>query len=132
MTTKQNEPFTTHVTTHLPESVRQAVEAMREKKGTDVVILDFRETEVFTDFFVVCSGQHVRQVKAIADSVAEHMRTQAIKPTHVEGYNRADWVLMDFFDFVVHIFTPETRSFYSLERLWASGKCLYVDNDKLG
>ncbi|MEE3104953.1 MAG: ribosome silencing factor [Acidobacteriota bacterium] len=132
MTTKQNEPFTTHATTHLPESVRQAVEAMRDKKGTDVVILDFRGTEVFTDFFVVCSGQHVRQVKAIADSVAEHMRTQAIKPTHVEGYNRADWVLMDFFDFVVHIFTPETRSFYSLERLWASGKCLYVDNDKAG
>ncbi|HBO91044.1 MAG TPA: ribosome silencing factor [Acidobacteria bacterium] len=132
MPTKQNEPFITNATTHLPESVRRAVKAMHDKKGTDVVILDFRGTEVFTDFFVMCSGQHVRQVKAIADSVATHMRTQAIKPTHVEGYNRADWVLMDFFDFVVHIFTPETRSFYSLERLWASGKRLCVDNDKAG
>lgn len=102
----------------LPGDVAEAVQAALTKKATDVVVLDLRGTPAFTDFFVLCSGTNTRQVKAIADSVEESLRAAKIRPSHVEGYDRAEWVLMDFFSFIVHVFTPQTREFYALERLW--------------
>ena len=102
----------------LPADVAAAVRAALDKKATDVVVLDLRHTPAFTDFFVLCSGASQRQVKAIADSVEEALRAAKIRPSHIEGYDRAEWVLMDFFSFIVHVFTPPTREFYALERLW--------------
>ena len=102
----------------LPGDVAEAVRAALTKKATDVVVLDLRGTPAFTDFFVLCSGTSTRQVKAIADSVEETLRAAKLRPSHVEGYERAEWVLMDFFSFIVHVFTPPTREFYALERLW--------------
>jgi ribosome-associated protein len=110
----------------LSSDVRKAVEAALEKKALDVVVLDLRHTPAFTDYFVLCSGQNQRQVKAIADAIEESLRAARIRPAHVEGYDRADWVLMDFFTFIVHVFTPQTREFYSLERLWGDAERIDV------
>ena len=106
--------------------VGKAVRAALEKKAADVVVLDLRKTPAFTDFFVLCSGQNPRQVKAIADAVEEAMRAAKIKPAHVEGYDRAEWILIDYFDFIFHVFTPATREFYALERLWGDAERIEV------
>src|SRR5262245_63139205 len=84
----------------LTSEVTRAVRAALGKKATDVVVLDLRHTPAFTDFFVLCSGQNARQIKAIADNIEEALRAARIRPSHVEGYDRADWVLMDFFSFI--------------------------------
>ncbi len=111
----------------LPSQVLQAVRAAEDKQARDLVVLDLREVAGFTDFFVICSGQSQRQVKAIADAVEETLRkATATKPSHVEGYERADWVLLDYFDFIVHVFTPAMREFYGLERLWGSAPQIAV------
>ena len=109
----------------LPADVLRAVRAGLDKKAQDVVVLDLRGTPAFTDFFVLCSGLNQRQVKAIADAVEESLRAMHVRPAHVEGYDRAEWVLMDFFSFIVHVFTPQTRAFYGLERLW--GDAVRID-----
>jgi ribosome-associated protein len=106
----------------LTSEVGEAVRAALDKKASDVVILDLRNTPAFTDFFVLCSGQSTRQVKAIADGVEETLRAVKVRPAHVEGYDRAEWILMDYFTFIVHVFTPQTRAFYSLERLWGNAE----------
>ena len=111
----------------LPADVTRAVRAALDKKATKVVVLDLRKTPAFTDFFVLCSGQNPRQVKAIADAVEEAMRAAKIKPAHVEGYDRAEWILMDYFSFIVHVFVPQTREFYSLERLWGDAERIAID-----
>jgi ribosome-associated protein len=113
----------------LPAEVSKAVRAALDKKAVDVVVLDLRTTSAFTDFFVLCSGTSQRQVKAIADSVEEALRAAKVRPAHVEGYDRADWVLMDFFTFIVHVFTPQTRTFYALERLWGDAEKIEVSDD---
>jgi ribosome-associated protein len=104
----------------LPPQVDVAVGAADAKKALDLVVLDLRKTGAFTDYFVICSGANPRQVRAIADAILETLAASGVKPSHVEGYERSDWVLLDYFDFVVHIFAPETRSFYGLERLWGN------------
>ena len=113
----------------LPAEVSKAVRAALDKKAADVVVLDLRDTSAFTDFFVLCSGTSQRQVKAIADAVEEALRAARVRPAHVEGYDRADWVLMDFFTFIVHVFTPQTRTFYSLERLWGDAEKIEVTDE---
>jgi ribosome-associated protein len=110
----------------LSGDVSRAVRAALDKKAVDVVVLDLRNTSAFTDFFVLCSGLNQRQVKAIADAVEEALRAAKVRPAHIEGYDRAEWVLMDFFNFIVHVFTPQTREFYSLERLWGDAERVEV------
>jgi ribosome-associated protein len=113
----------------LTGDVGKAVRAALDKKALDVVVLDLRNTPAFTDFFILCSGRNQRQVKAIADAVEETLRAARVRPAHVEGYDRADWVLMDFFTFIVHVFTPQTRAFYSLERLWGDAERVDVSDE---
>jgi len=113
----------------LTGEIAKAVRAALDKKAMDVVVLDLRHTPAFTDFFLLCSGQNQRQVHAIADAVEDALRAARVRPNHVEGYNRADWVLMDFFTFIVHIFTPQTREFYSLERLWGDAERIEVSDE---
>jgi ribosome-associated protein len=113
----------------LTGDVTKAVKAALDKKAFDVVVLDLRGTPAFTDFFVLCSGANQRQVKAIADAVEETLRAAKIRPAHVEGYDRAEWVLMDFFSFIVHVFTPQTREFYSLERLWGDAERVEITEE---
>jgi ribosome-associated protein len=100
--------------------VRSAIDAARSKKAVDVVVLDLRNAGAFTDYFVICSGANPRQVQTIADAVEEQLRTRHERPSVVEGYARAEWVLLDYFDFVVHVFSRHARDFYALDRLWGS------------
>jgi ribosome-associated protein len=113
----------------LTSEITKAVRAALDKKALDIVVLDLRNTPAFTDFFILCSGQSQRQVKAIADAVDEALRAAKVRPAHVEGYDRAEWVLMDFFSFIVHVFTPQTRTFYSLERLWGDAERIEISED---
>ena len=118
-------------TRKLPGDLARVVQAALDKKASEVVVLDLRQTPAFTDFFVLCSGQNQRQVKAIADAVEESLRSVHVRAAHVEGYDRAEWVLMDFFTFIVHVFTPQTRAFYSLERLWGDAHRIDVGEEGL-
>jgi len=110
----------------MPAEIERAVEAAQAKKAVDLVVLDLRSLNGFTDYFLICSGQNQRQVKAIAEAVEESLARSHRKPAHIEGSGRADWILLDYFDFVVHIFNPDTRAFYGLERLWGSAERLEV------
>ena len=108
----------------LPAPIRRAIDAALDKKASDIVVLDLQGAGAFTDYFLLCSAQSTRQVKAIVDEIEEQLRAMQSKPSHVEGYQHAEWVLMDCFNFVVHVFTRDTRRFYDLERLWGNAKRL--------
>ena len=106
----------------LPKQVELARAAAEDKKAGDLVILDLRKAAGFTDYFVICSGTSARQLRAIADGVTEALAAVGARPAHVEGYEGSEWILLDYFDFIVHVFLPETRSFYGLERLWGNAE----------
>ena len=103
-----------------PAQVQRAILAAQDRKASEVVVLDLRPAHGFADFFLVVSGQNARQLKAIADAIQGSLAEKGARPAHIEGYDRAGWILLDYFDFIVHIFSPEMRSFYALERLWGS------------
>lgn len=102
----------------LPGELRRAIAAARAKHALAIAVLDLRPMGAFTDYFLICSGQNPRQMQAIADAV-ESTREPG-QPGHIEGYDRAEWILIDRFDFIVHILSPEAREFYQLERLWGN------------
>ena len=99
--------------------VREAVAAAEDRKAIDLKIMHLGDVSGFTDYFVLCSGSNERQVQAIADGIEERLRAIRVRPLHVEGYNRGQWVLLDFADVVVHVFHEERRDFYGLDRLWS-------------
>src|SRR5438105_15340004 len=103
--------------------VSEAIRACLEKKAEEITILELEKGPgPVTDYFVVCSGTNPRQVQAISDEVEERLERTGLRPTHVEGYKQAEWVLLDYVDFVVHVFSEKARKFYDLERLWKSAK----------
>jgi ribosome-associated protein len=105
----------------IPAQVLRAAAAAADKKATEIVILDLRKAAGFTDFFIICSAGNARQIRAVADHVWEVLHEEdGVKPAHVEGSDKTEWVLLDYFDFIVHVFAPETRAFYCLERLWGN------------
>ena len=106
----------------IPPEIQRAIAAADDKKADDVVLLDLRQAAGFADYFLICSGGNPRQIRAIADAIMEALASDGARPAHVEGYQRSEWILLDYFDFVVHIFSPETRLFYSLERLWGNAE----------
>lgn len=105
-------------TEKLDERICVALSAANEKKALDPVVLDLREIASFTDYFVITSGTNARQVQAIADEVVEQLKKQGTRAARMEGYNTGEWVLVDYGDFVVHVFDNKAREFYDLERLW--------------
>jgi ribosome-associated protein len=108
----------------LPADVLAAVRAASDKKAEQLVVLDLRKAAGFTDFFVIATGANARQIRAIAEAVEQALGKLKVKPSHTEGYDRTEWILLDYFDFVVHVFSAETRAFYGLERLWGSATTL--------
>src|SRR5215469_691704 len=115
--------------TELRAQVATAVHACQDKKATDISILQLdAQASGFTDYFVICSGSNPRQIQAIADDVDDRLSTQGLNPTHREGYGQAEWVLLDYVDFVVHIFSEQARKFYDLERLWKTAKRLELND----
>lgn len=110
----------------LPKDIATGVAAALDKKALDPLILDLRKSQGFTDYFIILTGANTRQVQAIADGVQSVLGKQGVKPTLVEGATRAEWILIDYFDFIFHVFTPATREFYGLERLWGDAERVEV------
>src|ERR1700747_3516011 len=109
----------------LKKQIAAAIQACLEKKAEELSILEMEKgSGAFTDYFVLCSGTNPRQVQAIADEVELPLKAADIRPAHVEGYKQAEWVLIDYVDFVVHVFSEKARKFYDLERLWKTAKRL--------
>jgi ribosome-associated protein len=107
----------------LPKDVAAAVTAVCDKKAEDVVVLDLRKTGGFTDYFVICTGANARQMTAIADSIQDTLRQSLDeRPALAEGVDKSEWILLDYFNFVVHIFSRDCRAFYGLERLWGNAE----------
>jgi ribosome-associated protein len=104
----------------LPKAISTVIEAARDRKASGVVVLDLKKAGAFTDYFVICSASNPRQVQAIADAVEQALKAEKQRPSLVEGYARAEWILLDYFDFVVHVFSKHARDFYGLDRLWGS------------
>jgi ribosome-associated protein len=109
----------------LKQQIAAAIQACLEKKAEQLSILEMEKgSGAFTDYFVLCSGTNPRQVQAIADEVELRLKAADLRPAHVEGYKQAEWVLLDYVDFVVHVFSEKARKFYDLERLWKTAKRL--------
>jgi ribosome-associated protein len=106
----------------LDERLCLALRAASDKKALDMVVLDLRELASFTDYFLITSGTNVRQVQAISDAVLEKLKEQGRRAERVEGYNTAEWILLDYGDFIVHVFEDKSRRFYDLERLWREAR----------
>ena len=103
-----------------------AIAAALDRKAGDMVVLDLTKASAFTDFFVICTATNRRQAQAIADAVKEALAKQGARPALIEGYEKGDWILIDYFDFIVHVFLPSAREFYSLERLWGDAERIEV------
>ena len=106
----------------IEKMIRNAVDALENKKGENIKIIDISEVSPIADYFILASGSNRSQVQAMADSVEEKMHKDGFHLKQVEGYDSANWILMDFTDIVVHIFDRESRDFYDLERIWKDGK----------
>jgi ribosome-associated protein len=103
----------------------EALAACQEKKAEDISLLEMDPSSgAFTDYFLICSGTNPRQIQAISDEVELRLKRAGVYPNSIEGYNQAEWVLIDYVDFVVHIFSVAARKYYDLERLWKSAKRL--------
>ena len=109
------------------QMAKVAVEALKEKKGYDVKVIDISEISILSEFFIIANGSIANQGQAMVDNVEEQMYKAGFDDPKVEGYNNASWILLDYNDVVLHIFDEESRSFYNLERLWRDGKEVDVD-----
>ena len=106
-----------------PKALVAAVKAAQDKQATDVIVLDLRAADGFTDYFLICTGQNARQISTIADAVQETLRDGfGERPVLAEGMKKSEWLLLDYFNFVVHVFSPDCRAYYALERLWGSAE----------
>lgn len=114
----KTENLTTAVTPDVLANVKIAVAAAEEKKAIDITVLKLVAVTAFTDYFLICSGNSTRQVQAIVDEIEERLKKEKIRPLNIEGYQNAEWILMDYGSFVIHVFSENSRRFYDLERLW--------------
>ena len=117
----------------LKRQVSEAISACKDKKAEDITVMELEQgSGAFTDYFVVCSGTNPRQIQAIADEVEDRLEKKGMRPAHTEGYKQAEWVLLDYVDFVVHIFHPTLRGFYQLERLWGDAEVIPIESSSQG
>lgn len=110
--------------------IKTVVSALEEKKAEDITILDISEVSVMADYFLIASGSNINQVHALCDNVEKEMLKKEIKCRQTEGYQNGNWILMDYGDFIIHIFDKENRFFYDLERIWRDGKEIKVEDLK--
>lgn len=110
--------------------LREAVRAAQDHKALDLDVLNLKGICSFTDFFLICSGTSTRHTQAISDAILEKLKKSGMSPAHVEGYSRAEWILLDYLNFVVHIFMERARHFYDLERLWKTAARVPIPGDR--
>ena len=111
------------------DALKIALKAADGKKAHDIVALDISRIASFASYFIFCTGESSRQMQTVADEIQKRLKKSGIQSSHIEGYQNSEWILMDYFDLVIHIFSKEARAFYDLERLWRDGKKL--DAEKL-
>ena len=107
--------------------VKLAYHALEDKKAVDIHILDIREVSILADYFIIASGENKNQIQAMIDNVQEELEKQGLQPRQIEGYDTAGWILMDYGDIIVHVFSTEDRLFYDLERIWRDGKRIDIN-----
>ena len=112
------------------EMTRLAVQALEDKKGNDIQIIDIHEVSVIADYFIIASGNNPNQVKALADNVEDTLGRAGYEARQTEGYATATWILMDYNDIIIHVFSEEDRSFYDIERIWRDGKAVSLEEFK--
>lgn len=110
------------------EMAKIAIAALDDKKAKDIKVIDISNVSVMADYFIIASGTNRNQVQAMADCVEEKLYEQGIHPRQVEGYQAANWILMDFNDIIVHVFNEEDRLFYNLEKIWMDGKVIAIED----
>ena len=126
MKTPQRRPRKRPAKSGLSADMTAGIAAALNKKAEQTIVLDLTRASAFTDFFVICTGTNRRQVQAIADAVQDAIAKKGSKPALVEGYERGEWILIDYFDFIFHVFMPATREFYGLEKLWGDAERIDV------
>lgn len=109
------------------EMAKLVCHALEEKKAEDIKIINIEEVSVLADYFIIASGTNRNQVQAMADNVEETLGKEGVNPKQIEGYQTANWVLLDYGDVIVHVFDEENRLFYDLERIWRDGKSISVE-----
>lgn len=109
------------------EMAKIAFDALDDKKGINITVIDISKISVLADYFIIAGGNNENQVKALANNVEEQFAKSKISAKHIEGYNNANWILMDFSDVIVHVFNEEDRLFYDLERIWRDGQIVDVN-----
>ena len=114
----------------MTSDLRDAVQAAQDRKAVELDVLKLKGLCSFTDFFLICSGTSTRHTRAICDAIVEQLKRSGISPSHVEGYAQAEWILLDYLDFVVHIFSERARRFFDLERLWKNASRVPVPENQ--
>ncbi len=112
------------------QMVKTAVEAIEDKKGKDIQIIDIHKISTLADYFIIAEGQNRSQMQAMSDHVSEKMHFAGYEPKQIEGYQTANWILLDYGDIVIHLFDKENRGYYNLERIWRDGEISKIDHDK--
>ena len=110
------------------EAILIAARAASAKKATEIAVLDLQEIASFTDYFMICTGANARQTQAVSNGVEEELKKVGKRPLHIEGYSNAEWILLDYGDFIVHVFSSAARRFYDLERLWRDAKRVEIED----
>lgn len=110
------------------EMAKNAIAGLEDKKGGDIKVIDISNVSVMADYFIIASGKNRNQVQAMANSVEEKLHEAGVKPRQIEGYQTANWILMDFNDIIVHVFNEEDRLFYNLEKIWLDGKVINISD----
>jgi ribosome-associated protein len=130
MATEPNSPTPTDTQIELPPVLERATRLASDRKALDMMVLDLRGISNATDFFVVASGTSDMHVRSVAEHIIEELKKEDVRPSHVEGLRTGRWVLIDYIDFVVHVFHPAARDFYQLERLWGDAPAMYMTEDE--
>ncbi len=121
---KMIEETDTDISNELKDMIRTATDALLDKKAMDIRVIDISRISVMADYFIIASGSNSNQIQAMCDNVEEKLAHKHLSPKQIEGYDSANWILMDYVDFVIHLFDEENRSFYNLERIWSDGKVI--------
>jgi ribosome-associated protein len=129
---EQNEQPSESRVEELDARLVTALHAASDKKALDIVLLDLRDIATFTDYFLIAGGANQRQVQAIADEVVEKLKKAGTPAARVEGYRTAEWILIDYGDFIVHVFEEKARRFFDLERLWREGRRIELPSELAG
>ena len=111
---------------HMNNTLKTMIDALDEKKAENIQLIDISEVSTIADYFIITNGTNTSQIQALSDHVEEMLSKNGIRPKSIEGYNTANWILMDYSDILVHIFDQESRGFYDLERIWRDGKVIDV------